>query len=244
MKRHLSVAAFYVRNSIHKILAALLLLAAVESVVFYFVWKHMEKQYLAGKIRVVNLELIMENSKLLVVFLVGVAVMELILQFSMGGTKNGRPEYTLYRLKITPRQAFLWQAVYNCCCFLLLWAVQATVAVGLGLWFIKTAEPSMVTSQSLFLACYRSDFLHAVLPLQDISGWVLLGSCFLTLGIAAAYQACRFEGEHRGASYVFLSFLWMQLEMVGMILQVMTLAAILLMVGYQFLTKREWKLDE
>lgn len=247
MRQHLSVFWFFIRNSFHKVLLALILMAAAEGGLFYFVWKQLEKQYLVGKIRVVTLELIADKAQLDLVFLVAVMILVGVLQFSNGATKGGRPEYTLYRLSISPRYTFLWQAVYHCCCFLLFWAMQAAVAVGLGFWFVKVADPAMVTNQSLFLAFQRNEFFHSVIPLQDTMVWATNIMCLFILSILTAYQISRFgkkSGKVPFAYYwAFYVMLWLRTELLGFVLMMIVLIITLLVIGYQVFCKGEWNLD-
>lgn len=187
MKRHISVLQLFIRSSFLQVLAVCLVISITESILFVRSLEKLNVQYQAGELRVLMLENVIEEAKLFYVFMVGIAVITMFLN-RIGRNMGGRQEYTLYRLQITPKQVFLWQALYNSSCYILFWAVQVVVAFLLCLYFVRTADSSMVTNQSLFLAFYRSDFLHAVLPLEHMARWICNLSWFAALGWSVAYD--------------------------------------------------------
>ena len=70
---------------------------------------------------------------------------------------------------------------------LLLWMVQMATAFALCRWYLALAEPEFVSNQTVFLAFYRSKFLHGLLPLAESSAWVRNFFVVLGLGCASAY---------------------------------------------------------
>ena len=82
--------------------------------------------------------------------------------------KGGKLRYTLQRLSIPEREIHLSWAVYYSLCYLLLMTWQAAVLF----WFyrIYAASPfgEGLSPSGFFLAAYRSDLLHSLLPLHDI----------------------------------------------------------------------------
>lgn len=80
----------------------------------------------------------------------------------------------------------LWESGYNALCFLLLWAVQAALALGFCLWYAGTLDSAYVSGQSAFLDFYRSGFLHGLLPLADLTRWLRSFVCFMALGLTTA----------------------------------------------------------
>lgn len=247
MKQHITMLGFYVKNSFYKVLGVLLLMAAVEGALFYFIGQQMVNQQLAGELYVVTLELIVEKTQLDLVFIVAAVVIYFLLFYS-GKAKGSHPEYTLYRLKLTPRSVFLWQVVYCIGCFFLVWVVQAAVAAGLGIYFVKTADPSLVTNQSLYLAFYRNEFLHALLPLKNVYGWITNLLFVIMLGILTAYEAgyARKVTDHMLSAYgvILIGSNWFSRPGLGtMVLAIIIFIVAAGMAGYYVFVKGEWTLD-
>lgn len=97
---------------------------------------------------------------------------------------DGKQDYILRRLRVSRQELFLCQAVFDVACFLLFWAVEVFIAMALcRLWFDSHAVTS---HQAMYLTFYRSDLLHSLLPLDDVTRWIrnLLG--FVSLGVCSA----------------------------------------------------------
>lgn len=249
MRQHLSVLLFYVRNSFYRILLVLFGLAAVDSFLFFRNWKICKAQYEAGEVSMLAAEVILEKIPMNKIFMAAV-ILVLLLLCRTGRRKGGRQEYTLHRLQISPKGVFLWQVVYNCCCFFLLWAVQAAVATGLCLYFVRTEDTVFITNHSLFLSFYRDAFLHGLIPLADVFGWLQNVLLFLMLGLLAANLVyC----ERTGKKSVFL-MLYLASVSMGLFSEYLRspdsgFGAVLCLImigvmGYLIFVKGEWKLDE
>lgn len=179
----------FIRSSFLRILAVCALMTAAETGLFYYTQNKLLVQQEEGTLRVLTADIVAEEAKLLYVFLAAVLIVLFVL---LRGERQGNThlEYTLHRLNITPGSVYLWQVIYNSCCFILLWGVQALTAFCLCSRFLQTADAGIVTGQSLFLAFYRSKFLAAVLPLEYVIGWVRNVLWFICLGILTAYEGC------------------------------------------------------
>lgn len=189
MKQHLSVLMLFVRSSFLRVLVVCVLMTVAETGLFYHTQEKLLVQKEEGALRVLTVDIVAEEAKLLYVFLAAVLIVLFILL--RGGIQgSSHQEYTLHRLRITPGNVYFWQAFYNSCCLILLWAVQAGLAFVLCSRFLQTADAGIVTGQSLFLAFYRSPFLNAVLPLEYVIGWVRNVLWFVGLGTLVAYESC------------------------------------------------------
>lgn len=93
---------------------------------------------------------------------------------------------TLKRLTISEELIFWIQASFNAVVYALFWFTQIITAYLLAKYYVSTLDASMVTRQTIFLAFYRSSYLHSILPLDAVIHWirniVLLGA----LGAASA----------------------------------------------------------
>lgn len=205
MKQHSSVFMLFARSSFYKVLFLLLAMIAAEGIWFYKTIQGMlEKNQTEGNFPVMTPEVVFEEAHLMVFFAVAMITLAVILAFE-GRSITGHQEYTWNRLSITPKSIFLWQTVYNCGCFFMLWFVQAVLAFGLCLYYVKTAEAGAVTHQSLFLAFYREPFLHGLMPLQHVWYWIRNVLLFCSLGFAAAYDVyCSRKGKNRMWTWIIL----------------------------------------
>lgn len=207
MKQHGSVFMLFVRSSFYKVLLLLLAMIAAEGIWFYKTIQEMlEKNQTEGNFPVMTPEVVFEEAHLMVFFAVAVLALTVILAY-VGRSTSGHQEYTWNRLSITQRSIFAWQALYNCCCFLMLWFVQAALAFGLCMYYIKTADEGAVTHQSLFLAFYREPFLHGLIPLQHVWYWIRNVLLFCSLGFSVAYDVYRArQGKYGGWLRIIILF--------------------------------------
>lgn len=179
MKRYGSVLALLARSSIYKILALLAAATAAECALFGW-WLRRGVPEEEG----FGLEAILAQSGVLYAF--GAAALAVCLALALTGCAfSSRTGYTLRRLQIPEWQVALLQFGYNALALLVLWGWQAAVALGLCRWF-AAACPDQTTTQTIFLAFYRSPFLHAVLPLQNAVIWWRNGLLLVTLAATAA----------------------------------------------------------
>ena len=178
MRQHLSVLTLLTRSTIYPIAVLLAVMAAVEAVLFSLAMGANGTLSLTGMIR---------SSRIVWVF--GAAFLLLTVLLCRTGCEFGsRQGYTLRRLSISERAVFAWQWGYNTACYLLLWWWQALIAFALCLWYASQAGPELVGSQTIFLAFYRSELLHSLIPLEEVSRWVRNGVMALGLGACAALE--------------------------------------------------------
>ncbi len=91
--------------------------------------------------------------------------------------------FTLARLRVQPRTVYLWHIGYAFLCFLMYWAIQALLMLGLARWFGGHAGESF-GPQGFFLACWSIRFLHGLYPLTD---WAVLAKNLLIMAVLAAF---------------------------------------------------------
>lgn len=179
MNRRSSVLWLMIQSSFSKIVTLLAGVSAVQLVLFVWALRHLS-------VAEYGLEQALEQGYVGKVAAVGFLGMTWLLS-QTGTQKNGQIGYTLGRLSISEREVFWWQALYNGGCYLILWAAQVLTMLGLGVLYTKMADPSMVTSQTILLACYRSDYLSSLLPLVNMSRWLWMVILLVGLALASAY---------------------------------------------------------
>lgn len=203
MKQHISVFSLFVRSSIYKILLILLVMCVLQCGMFYFRFQEATTVFDAGigtadhmtdggnEIHLstggsmTNLESLITRSFIPQIFAVTFLLVTLFL--CLPGTEySSQCGYTLERLSIGEFQIFLHQAAYNLLIYIFLAAVQIAVSFALCSYYAANAPEIAVSSQTVFLAFYRSDFLHAILPLDEAALWVRNIFGGITLALAAA----------------------------------------------------------
>ena len=112
---------------------------------------------------------------------------------------------TLDRLSISERCVFACQAVYNTFIYLFLWAVELAVCFGLCVYYTKAMPDAVIGNQTIFLAFYRNELLHALLPLSDVFVWIR--NIFLIFGLSIATAEYPHKQRHKkiGASAIVMA---------------------------------------
>ncbi len=197
MKKHLSVLCLAARGSVYKTILILLLMAAVQTGLFWFYLQEGLKITAAG-IANTPLESLFDKPLLSIVF--GAAFLAITFFLCRTGCAFGaQPGYTLDRLSLSPLTVWIWQAAYNTAVFLILWFAETAVSMGLCALYTHFTDPAAVSVQTVFLATYRSEFLHAVLPMYDTALWVRNLVFALTLGaVTAAFPYKQRRGKFAG----------------------------------------------
>lgn len=203
MQKHISVLGFYVRSSIYKVLLILLLMAVAEVGVFLSVFHgeltnyyELLEQVAQGNATAAYLarpEKLFDNRLIIIIFeCVSIAVS--IVLVLPGCEFKAKTTYTIKRLQVSERACFFWQVLCSAMMYLLVYAVQLAVIVGLSQYYVNHVPEELVGNQSIFLMFYRSEFLHSLLPLADVQIWIrnllfLLGFSFAVAGYS--YQQRR-----------------------------------------------------
>ena len=184
MKHYLSVLCLTARSSIFTIALILPLMAAAQAALFWFYLSEGIKTAAAG-IANAPLESLFEKPLLSLTFSAAFFAVTFFL-CRTGCAFGAQPGYTLDRLSVRPLTVWLLQASHNPAVFLILWFAEAAVSMGLCTLYMHFADSAAVSVQTAFLATYRSEFLHAVLPMHDAALWVRNLLFALTLGIVTA----------------------------------------------------------
>ena len=183
MKRYLSIFMLLSRSVLYKLLAVFFGTAALHTAVYFL---------LRGQR---NIEAIYNHWGMKTVFGVGLFLTTALLvrTLTQAGSKL---DYTIRRLRIGKRSLCLCQSVFNVACLLMFWAVEILVALLLCRMWVSTM--GVESHQTVYLAFYRSELLHSLLPLDDVSRWVRNLVVFICLGICSA---CGPVLQRRGSGY-------------------------------------------
>ena len=186
MRQHVSIFLLFARSTVYKLLLALPVLLAVQAGLF---WLALSRNPAASLPRLVEL------SRLAWPFGAALAITSLIL-CRPGCDFGARTSYTLRRLSVSEKGVFLWQWLCGTLAFLVLWGAELALMLALCRVYLTLADPAQVNSQTVFLAFYRSDFLHTLLPLENVAVWVR--NALLVLGLGAASAIFPFRQRRSG----------------------------------------------
>lgn len=183
MRKHLSIFMLMVRSSIYKILLVFLAMAAVEAALIA----------LTQDVKESLLFNIIDQSHIFFVYVLAASLVQIIL-LGVCTSGSAKPRYTLARLSVSEKTVMLWHWLCGALCFLMLWLWQAILVYAFAMWHHAAANGEFVSHQSIYLATFRSQFLHSLLPLEDISRIVrnaLIAICMGGINAAAAYKMRR-----------------------------------------------------
>lgn len=186
-KKYVSVWELFAGSTIYKIAVLLAVMGAVQIFLFqkammaYIPMDTYDLDFLA--IEHYSLEYMTDKSHSAVVLAVAFVLLTVVLCRN-GCNIGSKSSYTLKRLQVTEKMIFLMQCIYNSLCYVLLLGVQvAVLLIQSGMY---TAHAKYVTNQTVFLAFYRNDFMHSVLPLDGGMRWLVNLLFIIGCGVAAA----------------------------------------------------------
>ena len=185
MKQSVSVFMVMLQSIWKKILLILIILVAAESILFLiasqkFLWA----------------EDILDASRISWVFYGALLALTVVLSSSLSG--NAHQSYTLQRLALSGRTVFCLQMLVNFTALLLLWTVQLMTALLLVKIYLSgqssSAEHQLdFCGQSLFLAFCRSEFLHGLFPMEDLTRWMRNVVLICCMAAVCAYGSFTYE---------------------------------------------------
>ena len=184
MKKHSSVFMLMARSTIYRVLGLLILMAVAEAGLF---WLRLQQGAIDGNF---SLEAIISESRLSWACAAFFLFVNVILSW---GSYTISDTYTAARLSVSGKAVYLWQCIYNTLCYLLFWMVQILIGIGLCRVYEALAPAEFVSNQTVFLAFYRSKFLHSFLPFEDTWVWVRNILLVVALGICSS----RIPGKNR-----------------------------------------------
>ncbi|MDE7060152.1 MAG: hypothetical protein K2O71_00970, partial [Lachnospiraceae bacterium] len=166
----LSILGLLSGASIYKVFTVLAVMGFSEIALFF---------YCAQKDTERLLENALYNRQIYPIFFLALGLVFFLLMRTEGmmGEKGGA---TMRRLRLSGIQIFLVETCYNLVCILLVFAVQ--------IWILIVALKiiSGGSSEEFFLAFYRVEFLHSLLPLAEGRKWIKNLLLVLAFSVGAA----------------------------------------------------------
>ena len=214
MKRYISVLALDVKNTIWKVLGLLVIMSAVQLGYFYlFLQKEVERWNDAempwGKRgTVTSFDWIITNSYISIFFIISAVLLWAVLIWECSEHGKVRSKFTWHRLQIERRQVFAVWAGYRAFCMAVMFVWQILILLVMDGMYQEIYAMGDAP-QSLFLACYRNSFVHALIPLSDTFYMVRLVCCVLLWGMGTAYVGYMGFAAHRdGCTIVIAGMLY------------------------------------
>lgn len=230
-KPALSLWALLARSNLYKIMAVLAVMAAVEGILFYN--RCMKQGY-------IWLEDTLESSHIARVFLTALGIAAFILAWTEErlDRKSGA---VMGRLRLSGRSIYAVKAAYNVFCIALLFTVQIWLCILFVTFYGKEAADDPVFPQRLFLAFYRNEFLHSLLPMAE--GWKWVRNILMVLAFGMETAAGRREKNYVPlvALYV-VSASWFVSSLGGGILDVFSGGAYIVVIAVNIW--QAWKKDD
>ena len=203
MKKHMSVFGLFARSSFYKVLLILVAMCAVQAVCFHLEWQDALDVYEAVDASLPSLERLFAKAATNVYFRVALVMVTVVICLP-GCAFKSNTGYTLRRLSVSERGIFFYQAAYNTLVYLILMAVQLVMAFGLSQYYMATAPAECLSNQTVTLAFYRNEFLHSLLPFEDVGLWIRNGLLIVSLGLATAEYPYRQRRHKFSANAVAL----------------------------------------
>lgn len=196
MRKHLSVFMLYARSSLFRVLLIFILMAVLELVLFYFAVERVMVSESIGLERMIN--------KSCVGLVMGAAFIAMSAQLSIMGCEYvSKQSYTLRRLSVSEGSVFAWQALFNTLMYLLLWGVQLGLVLIMCAYGVEKMG-ALASNQATFLAFYRSQFLHSLLPLGEWTRYLRNIILIIALGLASALFSYNQRRKKLGLAMIFM----------------------------------------
>lgn len=233
MKKYTSVAALALKLSWLPVLAVFAAVGAAQWLLVYRLAAPNSSLIQAG----IAFETLIRDGAALPGY-VGFAALEWVLLHGCCEHRRVHSGYTLRRLGISETRVSVVYGLVFAGWFVVYWLFQLGVLYGL---FWVFAVPSDPGPNGLFLAAYRSEYFHQLLPLREWFGYVRNGVLCLSFGFGAAFGG--HQRRHRRSAFlswmVPVAALFLMAREPGQLAMDVTLVVVLLVMltGYWFLVR-------
>ena len=210
MKKYLSVFYLTARHSFYKIIALMTLSGIVQYLLFQKELTALLNSDISSLTGYRDIERVISLSAINIVFAVTVAAVIFLLSVTavaFGSECN----YTVNRLSVSESVYFTLQSFYNFLVLIFILGFEIVLTYIFTQKYIESANVCFVSNQSVFLAYYRNEFLHSILPLSDILIWIRNAMQIFTLSLAASFFSYKQRRGKRSIAVIFLtifSIIW------------------------------------
>ncbi len=190
LKKYISVFSLYIRSNIYKLISIIVLMAAAQILIF----KNILRPVMVDEVvtqALLGIENYIDRSKIILVF--GVAFLTLTAFLTITGCEFGSKQgYTLRRLRISEKEILFSQALANTLMYTVFLVSEIIIVFILCQIYVtfavenNLADVTHINHQTIFLAFCRNDFLHGLLPLDDIMRHLTNALSIISLGFTGA----------------------------------------------------------
>ena len=197
MRNYISVFSLFIKRNFGKSLLLITAFSAAEALIFLHTLnsnKVLRNEYLTetGKTYLLGIEKILEGADA-VSFLLGAGFIGITLLLCLTGCDfSSKQGYTLRRLNLKEKGVLICQSVYAATVYGIFFISQAVLYYIFCLIFVNFAEGNpnafegFLTNQTVFLAFYRSNILHSLMPMEDILKHISTFIMICALGLSTA----------------------------------------------------------
>ena len=207
MKKYLSVIMLAARGSFFKVIGVMIMMAAAQIGVFYTKYQaliterqnQLNEQLLHPEngiwdIAFPAMERVLDkgiaNGYITVagIWIMAFVLIGILLNQAGAPWKSGSENIrmTLQRMPMKEWKITFCYAVYNFGIWLIFWAFSIGVVLAICEVYYKFAILDAYGSQSTFLAFYRNELFHSLLPLEDVTRYVRNIGMFVALSVMSA----------------------------------------------------------
>lgn len=191
MRKYLSIFGLFGKMSFCKIFVCFVILSVFQLSIYFVNFSE---------------ALILEETFTLLYPISFLACLVLVCKLLISSSNHSeKTAYTVQRLQTSEKAFFHIQTVYNAVILFTLFALQSILLFVMCNYYISHSAAELTSEMSLFLAFYRVDFLHSVLPLDDTL--VVFGNIFLIIGLSFACAVFSYKGRRGKFSYSIIIFL-------------------------------------
>lgn len=213
MRRYCSVLGLAARCTFWKVLAATLVSCGVEAALLFSTLARWGPER-----NPLSLEGLLFHSRAFLCFGPGLVLICALLALWEGTGSGSQTGYTVRRLRVGESRLTLLWGGYGVLCLVLYWAAHLGTVLALCAAAAPHLSERAASPLALFLACWRSPYLHALLPLTDLP--LLVRNLLLLAGLGLNTANCAHQSRHGRRAWA-----WMPLSVAGALFFPMPMAA-------------------
>lgn len=131
------------------------------------------------------------------------------------GSRFSGKNYTLQRLPMAEWKITALWAVTHLACFVILWAAQVVLISALWSMYAARFHPA-APGLDLLVSFYNNGFLHAMLPLADVTRWIYLVAYWLCMAfLTATFGFFQRRGRYRISLLIMLACYFTLIKEIG-----------------------------
>ncbi|MBO5396170.1 MAG: hypothetical protein J6A97_04740 [Clostridia bacterium] len=197
MKKYLSVFTVIARESIWRLPVLWAVSALLQTAVFYtnmFSERVLENKIISDAFNYYSDRIGLSNVFSFALLLTGILLMKTGMEFR---TKTG---YTLRRLRISEKQVYVIQALYNCLMIFLLFVFEVSLCFALANWGTTFIRADYITNQTVYLTFYSTSFIYEIFAGRNIV--TVIRNILIILSLGFNLSAFSYLWR-RGSKYIF-----------------------------------------